>query len=530
MAAATMDLSDIVLVLGNVEGIENILGLSENRRYEFTPTEGNDGSAVNWRGGQPVKLTGPCLCFMFGQHLYSPQGWVGGSSPDSDDCDLQLAKDNRTGVSRRHFRIDISPGGRCPRLTNLSRNAIRIHGAGGTIILDQEESVDIISRVTIDLGQVLVRAWRPVLSREQERRYNTNVENFHREFMNALPKPAVASMAPTLDIRFGLNNAVYKREEEGYTGAGSFASVMKVKELRTGKSFAAKVPHYKTSDPAGKVRKRWESLTDEFQKLVKLKHAHIVQAIEILPGRNEIEPPWLIMEWVPLDLDSMSLNDHEILVLLRQVSSGLAFMHASGFAHRDLKPENILIHEHTGGFSAKIADVGMSKYNIRGKMQTYAGSIAYMAPEFWESELAYTNAVDMWSFGIIAVKLLTGWESISDGLDEVMQPSRTWHQNWIRNSIIPRLDLTPAGFEPLLRRLLSEAPGERLTASVCEEWLRTNAQELISIQVGDRCVLLAGEERRHVRSIHPTLSTTRADNNPSPRSTIPDTEPWGSPR
>jgi len=74
------------------------------------------------------------------------------------------------------------------------------------------------------------------------------------------------------DLRFGRNNAVYKREGTGTANTGSFTSVMKVKELRSGKIFAAKVPRFKASDPASKVRMRWESLTAEFQKPVKLEH------------------------------------------------------------------------------------------------------------------------------------------------------------------------------------------------------------------------------------------------------------------
>ena len=65
---------------------------------------------------------------------------------------------------------------------------------------------------------------------------------------------------------------MYKREATETTSTGSFASVMKVKELHSQRIFAAKVPHFKWSDPASKFRKRLESLTEEFQKIVKLQH------------------------------------------------------------------------------------------------------------------------------------------------------------------------------------------------------------------------------------------------------------------
>jgi len=91
--------------------------------------------------------------------------------------------------------------------------------------------------------------------------------------MGALPRSAIGSSVPTLDIRFGLlTNNAYKREGADI-GAGTFASVMKVRELKSDTYFAAKVPHYRVSDAPGKARNRWESLSKEFQKLTTLKHA-----------------------------------------------------------------------------------------------------------------------------------------------------------------------------------------------------------------------------------------------------------------
>jgi hypothetical protein len=40
--------------------------------------------------------------------MFSAEGWVFGSAPDTDAADIQLSIDNSTGVSKRHFRIDIN--------------------------------------------------------------------------------------------------------------------------------------------------------------------------------------------------------------------------------------------------------------------------------------------------------------------------------------------------------------------------------------------------------------------------------------
>ena len=114
------------------------------------------------------------------------------------------------------------------------------------------------------------------------------------------------------------------------------------------------------------------------------------------------------MEWIEVDLHSVDLNKRDGPTLLIHVSKGLAFMHANGYAHQDLKPENILVQLNGQRLViAKIADFGTTKYDLSGKMQTYTGSSIYMAPEFWEKELGYTKAIDMWSVGIITIVKIT---------------------------------------------------------------------------------------------------------------------------
>ena len=72
----------------------------------------------------------------------------------TDKCDLQLAKGNTTGVSREHFKIDLSPDTHCPRLAVMSRNPIQTHIGDRTVTLDQGQSLEVISAGTIELREV----------------------------------------------------------------------------------------------------------------------------------------------------------------------------------------------------------------------------------------------------------------------------------------------------------------------------------------------------------------------------------------
>jgi len=75
-----------------------------------------------------------------------------------------------------------------------------------------------------------------------------------------------------------------------------------------------------------------------------------------------------------------------------------------------------------------------------------------------------------------------------------------------RTDLESRVDRAPAPFPLILRGLLSVSPGERWSARVCEEWLDAKARTFISFEGTP-----LGEEPRHLRSTHPTLSTTRAN-------------------
>lgn len=96
------------------------------------------------------------------------------------------------------------------------------------------------------------------------------------------------------------------------------------------------------------------------------------------------------------------MNEKDGLETVLQISKGIQELHNHRITHRDLKPQNILLKtKYSSGKTlpqVKLADFGLSTQKII--METIAGTKQYIAPEQAKFH-NYTNAVDVWSLGII---------------------------------------------------------------------------------------------------------------------------------
>eukprot|EP01094_Clydonella_sp_ATCC50884_P024256 TRINITY_DN6029_c0_g1_i2.p1 TRINITY_DN6029_c0_g1~~TRINITY_DN6029_c0_g1_i2.p1 ORF type:complete len:222 (+),score=33.40 TRINITY_DN6029_c0_g1_i2:641-1306(+) len=109
---------------------------------------------------------------------------------------------------------------------------------------------------------------------------------------------------------------------------------------------------------------------------------------------------------MPHLLQRESFTELEARDIIRQVLSGVAYMHSHSVAHRDLKPENLLVELSTG--RVVISDFGLSKSYHSDLLSTACGTHGYVAPEIVEGNVVYTNRVDIWAVGVITFLLVYG--------------------------------------------------------------------------------------------------------------------------
>ena len=98
---------------------------------------------------------------------------------------------------------------------------------------------------------------------------------------------------------------------------------------------------------------------------------------------------------------------------MKGIFQGLADLHSLGITHRDIKLSNILIDNNTYPVThVKICDLGSSKKLTSNpndestKSLSYIGTRSFRAPELLVGNMYYDTKIDVWSAGIVFLKLV----------------------------------------------------------------------------------------------------------------------------
>ncbi|KAF2904140.1 hypothetical protein ILUMI_02029 [Ignelater luminosus] len=103
------------------------------------------------------------------------------------------------------------------------------------------------------------------------------------------------------------------------------------------------------------------------------------------------------------------LGELEAKRAMKQILEGLAFLHERSIAHLDLKPQNLLLTIENSCEDIKLCDFGISRVLEPGvEVRELIGTPDYVAPEVLSYE-PISLATDVWSVGVLAYVLLTGY-------------------------------------------------------------------------------------------------------------------------
>ncbi|XP_021292730.1 receptor-like kinase TMK3 [Herrania umbratica] len=230
-----------------------------------------------------------------------------------------------------------------------------------------------------------------------------------------------------------LRNVTNNFSEENVLGRGGFGTVYKG-ELHDGTKIAVK-----RMESGVVSEKGLAEFKSEIAVLTKVRHRHLVALLGYCLDGNE---RLLVYEYMPqgtLSRHVFNWKDEGLkplewtrrLTIALDVARGVEYLHGlaqQSFIHRDLKPSNILLGD---DMRAKVADFGLvrlapvdGKHSVETRL---AGTFGYLAPEYAVTGRV-TTKVDVFSFGVILMELITGRKA----LDET-QPEESLHLvTWFR--------------------------------------------------------------------------------------------------
>lgn len=218
--------------------------------------------------------------------------------------------------------------------------------------------------------------------------------------------------------------------DENILGRGGFGTVYKG-ELHDGTKIAVKRMESTFVNEKGLTE-----FKSEIAVLTKVRHRHLVALLGYCLDGNE---RLLVYEYMPQGTLSRHLFNWKEeglkplewsrrLTVALDVARGVEYLHGlahQSFIHRDLKPSNILLGD---DMRAKVADFGLvrlapeGKYSIETRL---AGTFGYLAPEYAVTGRV-TTKVDVFSFGVILMELITGRKALDETQPEDSLHLVTW--------------------------------------------------------------------------------------------------------
>ncbi|KAA6368775.1 MAG: putative Serine/threonine-protein kinase Nek3, partial [Streblomastix strix] len=188
-------------------------------------------------------------------------------------------------------------------------------------------------------------------------------------------------------------------------GHGAFGSVYKIKRKTDGKLFTYKKIQCLTKEEEEKIRKEAEILSN-------LHNENIIEFVEAFRHDGNFyivtdlaEGGNLLNFYTKKRNNGEFITEEESWRILKEITSGVAYLHSNRILHRNIKPGNILL---TADGTVKIADFTIAKQLGTGYdfASTMCGSKIYMSPELTTNG-KQSFPSDIYAIGLTIHEILT---------------------------------------------------------------------------------------------------------------------------
>ncbi|KAI3683501.1 hypothetical protein L1987_84006 [Smallanthus sonchifolius] len=258
------------------------------------------------------------------------------------------------------------------------------------------------------------------------------------------------------------NKMVNEYVRECKIGSGSYGKVVLYRSQVDGKHYAIKAFH-KSHLLKLRVAPSETAMTDVLREVLIMKmlnHPNIVNLVEVINDPNTdhfymvleyVEGKWVFEGAGPPG----GLGENVARRYLRDIVSGLIYLHSHNIVHGDIKPDNLLI---TATGTVKIADFSVSQVfeDENDMLRRSPGTPVFTAPECCLGKSYHGKTADTWAVGVTLYCMIFGqYPFLGDTLQDTY------------DKILNHIVLLPEDMNPLLKNLieglLCKDPMERMT-------------------------------------------------------------------
>uniref|UniRef100_A0A6N2LNN1 non-specific serine/threonine protein kinase n=1 Tax=Salix viminalis TaxID=40686 RepID=A0A6N2LNN1_SALVM len=190
-------------------------------------------------------------------------------------------------------------------------------------------------------------------------------------------------------------------------GAGSYGKVVLYQSSIDGKHYAIKAFH-KSHLLKLRVAPSETAMTDVLREVLIMKmldHPNIVNLVEVIDDPNA-DHFYMVLEYVDGKRvwegsgPPGGIGEDTARMYLRDIVSGLMYLHAHNIVHGDIKPDNVLV---TRSGTVKIGDFSISQVvkDDNDELRRSPGTPVFTAPECCLGVIYHGKAADTWAVGIV---------------------------------------------------------------------------------------------------------------------------------